>query len=173
MIKAVKELKKEKFASIDHKSGVYIWWFQEDCVNKLLKPIGGGEMSRIQKKIIAGKNYYALYFGIAKDCRQRASWHMAQHHTLPAVRSGFLSTLRRTLSALLNVNMTAAENRVNNFIEENCYWEWSYTNDKKEAEKMEQRELRNNYYPLNIQGNKNVPKEYLSKLKSLRREYKK
>lgn len=101
-----------------------------------------------------------------------ARWHMTQQHSLSAVQSGYLSTLRQTLSALLGKDMTKAEQDVNDFIGKNCYWQWEYTDTPEEAEDREQHELRTNYYPLNIQGNKTVSPEIIGTLKGLRQKYK-
>ncbi len=102
-----------------------------------------------------------------------ARWHMTQQHSLSSVQSGYLSMLRQTRSALLGKNMTEAEENVNDFIGENCYWQWEYTNTPEEAEDREQHELRTNYYPMNIQGNKAVPPSIIAKLSDLRQRHKK
>ena len=172
MIKSVAELTNDNFEKVEACPGIYTWWFQESCVDKLLEQLGAVEKKRIQQCTIGGSKYYALYFGIAKSCRQRARWHMAQRHTQSSVQSGYLSTLRQTLSALLGYDMTKAEKKVNDFIGENCYWQWEYTATREEAEDREQHELRTNYYPLNIQGNKVVPPDIIGTLKGLRKKYK-
>ncbi len=173
MIESVETLKKDKFASVETRPGVYTWWFRSSSVNRLLAPLGTIETKRIQRQVIDGEEYCALYFGIAKSCRQRARWHMSQHHSDSSVRSGYLSTLRQTLSALLGKDMTKAEKAVNDFIGKNCYWQWETMGSRKEAEDREQHELRTNYYPLNIQGNKAVPPSIIAKLSDLRQRHKK
>jgi hypothetical protein len=173
MIKSVKALRDERFASVEKKSGVYTWWFKKSCLSNLLKALPTFNISKLQHKKIDNTDYYALYFGIAKSCRERASWHMSQHHSVSSVRSGYLSTLRQTLSALLGKNMTEAEETVNGFIEDNCFWEWQYTTSREEAHDIEAVELGKNLYPLNIQGNKMVPREVSHALSALRKEYKK
>ena len=172
MIKSVAELTNDNFEKVETCPGVYTWWFRSSCVNRLLMPLGTIEKKRIQPQVIDGEEYCALYFGIAKSCRQRARWHMAQHHSDSSVRSGYLSTLRQTLSALLGKDMTKAEQDVNDFIGKNCYWQWEYTATREEAEKIEHDELSKNYYPLNIQGNKVVPPDIIGTLKGLRKKYK-
>ena len=172
MIKSVAKLIEEKFKSVEAKPGIYTWWFRESCVDDLLAPLQGIDKDKIQTDTIDGAKYYALYFGIANSCRQRARWHMAQHHSDSSVRSGSLSTLRQTLSALLRRDMTKAEDAVNKFIRTNCYWQWEYTLNRKQAEDIERGELSTHYYPLNIQGNKVVPSEITGNLSYLRRKYK-
>lgn len=173
MIKSVKDLRDERFASIEKKPGVYIWWFKKSCLNNLLKELPDINISNLQHKKIDNTDYFALYFGIAKNCRERAYWHMSQHHSASSVRSGYLSTLRQTLSALLGKNMTKAEETVNVFIEKNCFWEWQYTTSREKANAKEAVELGKNFYPLNIQGNKVVPRKICRALTALRKKYKK
>ena len=158
---------------IDKRPGCYRWWFKEEAAHQLLDQLPNIEWERIQKRVIDAEVYYALYFGIAKDMRQRLKWHICQHHTPSAVKSGTLSTLRKTLSALLGIDMTLSEAAVNKFIDENCMVEWEYTATKKEAEKIEKAELTKNYYPLNIQENPNLDKETKAALKDLRKKYRK
>lgn len=154
--------------------GFYKWWFCEECLNVLFDHNHLAlDKKKLQTKKIKGKVYFALYFGIAKDCQMRASWHITQHHTPSLVRSGYLSTLRRTLSALLGVDMTKAEICVNDFIDKNCYWDWSYTATKADAEKIETAELSTNYYPLNIMKNNVVNKIIIKTIKDLRKKHKK
>lgn len=173
MIESVKTLRDERFASVEKKSGVYTWWFKKSCLIGLLKELPNINISKLQHKKIDNTDYYALYFGIAKNCRERASWHISQHHSVSFVRSGYLSTLRQTLSALLGKNMTEAEETVNSFIDENCFWEWQYTTSREEAHVIEAEELKKNLYPLNIQGNKMAPREISCALSALRKKYKK
>lgn len=154
--------------------GVYRWWFKESCINNILSslPLTTDEINKIQKDVINGETYYALYFGISKDMFGRAKWHIVQKHTQSSVNHGALSTLRQTLSALLNKDMSAAESCVNQFMDNNCYWEWEYDNNPKSKEIAE---LTSKYvcYPLNIKENKTVNKDVLNGLKKLRKEYKK
>ena len=173
-IESVAALRSSIKTRVKQLPGFYKWWFCEDCLtalfvhNQLVI-----DKKKLQTKRIKGKDYFALYFGIAKDCQMRASWHITQHHTSSAVSSGYLSTLRRTLSALLDVNMTKAENCVNDFIDKYCYWEWSYTVTKTDAEKIETVELSTNYYPLNIMKNKVADKVIIKTIKDLRKVHQK
>lgn len=157
---------------ISQEPGVYCWWFKETCVPCIINQLNLPTyiFYKVQKKKINGILYYALYFGIANNCYQRLNWHINQKHTQAAVKSGYLSTLRKTLSALLNKDMTKSMKCVNNFIDDNCYVEWDYTLSKGKAECIEKQELsdQNKYYPLNIQGNKTT---YTKQLKALRKKY--
>ena len=132
------------------------------------------EINRIQKRDIEGEEYWALYLGISNDMLGRAKWHILQKHSVSAVKHGTLSTLRQSLSALLDIDMSCSEEVVNMFIDNNCYWEWEYT-DKDNAKKEETNALRSDdkCYPLNIQENHTVRKDIIKNLKRIRKEHKK
>ena len=173
---SVKELRvrlSQKQSGITNRSGVYCWWFRRDAAETLIAniPLTESETKRISKRIISNDEYWALYFGISKDMLNRAKWHILQKHTLSAVRNGRLSTLRQTLSGLLKNRMTESENVVNQFIDDNCYWEWEYDADPKLRESKEL-SSDNKCYPLNIQENRAVSKIVLKRLKEVRRHYK-
>jgi hypothetical protein len=153
--------------------GVYCWWFKKDAIPQLLNDYYKIDTCKLRERTINGEVYCALYFGISKNMMQRAKWHICQRHnnsSNSSVKSGYLSTLRQTLSALLRKKMTESEEYVNCFMNENCYWEWEYTED---TIKIEHNELthKDYSYPLNIQGNRTVSKEWLKFLMSLRKEY--
>lgn len=159
---------------IDSKPGIYRCWFKKSCVGTLLKPISGMiNMAKLQCCTFQGTEYVALYCGESKDVHQRILWHINQNHTSSVVNSGFLSTLRQTICALLGMNMTNATKDIDAFMDENCLFEWDYTNTEEEAGRIERDELEKNYYPLNIQHNKAVSKETQKKIVSLRKQYKK
>ena len=125
-------------------------------------------------KEIDGREYIAIYFGISKDLNGRIKWHICQNHTAGSVRSGFLSTLRQSLSALLNNDMSKSQHLVNNFIDDNCYLEYENTLTHKDAENIEKTELSQEYYyPLNIAGAKSTPQYVKDNLKKLRKTHKK
>lgn len=155
--------------------GAYRWWFKEGAALELLKVFSDLDTSKLHKRIINEDVYYALYFGISNDMKQRAKWHMCQHHTPSSIKSGYLSTLRQTLSALLEVDMSKSEAIVNNYMDVNCCWEWCYTDTDEEAANREKQELtQSDYcYPLNIQGNKTVPDLWLKLLRNIRKMYNK
>ena len=127
--------------------------------------------------------YTALYVGIAagkkKGILGRFKWHVDQKHTVSNVTKGYLSTLRRTLSALLNfkllkngieVNLNSQE-KLNAFIDENCVLEWNYypRKTKKDLETLEDEIINSGYYPLNIQSNKQITKDLRKKLSDMRK----
>ena len=102
----------------------------------------------------------------------RAKWHILQKHSVSAVKHGTLSTLRQSLSALLDIDMSFSEEDINMFMDNNCYWEWEYTDNSKIEETNA---LRSNdkCYPLNIQDNLTVGKDIIKNLKRIRKEHKK
>lgn len=155
--------------------GIYRWWFKEEGAMMILNQLPHVDMNMIQKRKINDKTHFALYFGISKDLKGRIKWHTCQHHTTSSVKSGYLSTLRQTLSAFLNTDMSKSESILNEFIEENCYWEWDYTNTHQDAINKEKKELASStyYYPLNISDNKSAPKEIICCVKDLRKKYNK
>lgn len=178
-IESIAELRKLiviKQSPIEKSSGIYRWWFKETAANSLVSKIPNATIANCQARVIDGEKYVALYFGISKeDLKGRIKWHICQNHTASAVRSGFLSTLRQTISALLFKDMTKSQKLVNNLMDNNCYLEWDYTRSKEEAENLETKELSQSQYvyPLNRAKNKTVSKEHLDILTKLRRKHKK
>ena len=171
---SVKLLKEQdpRFTSIPKEPGIYRWWFPKETAQQLLSSIHGIETNRICKEVIQGEEYWCLYFGIAKDLRQRIRWHACQKHTASAVKHGILSTLRQSISALLQLDQTMSTDKVSELLER-CYWDWLSTASKEDAKIIEKREISKGYFPINIQENKSVAPTVLAQLKSLRKEHKK
>jgi len=112
----------------------------------------------LRHQIINGKNYYALYVGIAakEGLKQRLKWHLGStKHTLSSVKSGFLSTLRATIASLLSQKPTSlqTEEKAVDDILDRCYWEW-YQNNNPEIEEKRELSREDFIYPLNIADNK-------------------
>lgn len=187
--KPVYEIRSSK-EGIGKDVGIYCWWFKDDCVESLLKKVSKDiEWDRLAKEPLQHKKfgnvkYTALYIGIAADKKKgilaRFKWHIEQKHTVSNVSKGFLSTLRRTLSALngfkllknsTEVNLKSQE-KLNAFIDENCVLEWNYYpgKTKEELAAIEEGIINSGYYPLNIQGNRQVSKELRKKLGNMRKE---
>ena len=171
---SVKLLKEQdpRFISIPKESGIYRWWFPKETAQQLLSSIHGIETNRICKEVIQGEEYWCLYFGIAKDLRQRIRWHACQKHTASAVKHGILSTLRQSISALSQLDQTTSTDKVSELLER-CYWDWLSTASKEDAKIIEKREISKGYFPINIQENKSVAPTVLAQLKSLRKKHKK
>lgn len=171
---SVKLLKEQdpRFTSIPKEPGIYRWWFPKETAQQLLSSIHGIETNRICKEVIQGEEYWCLYFGIAKDLRQRIRWHACQKHTASAVKHGILSTLRQSISALSQLDQTTSTDKVSELLER-CYWDWLSTASKEDAKIIEKREVSKGYFPINIQENKSVAPTVLAQLKSLRKKHKK
>lgn len=154
---------------ITNAPGVYRWWFKKGSISYL------PENCNIEEQNIDGEIYQALYFGISKKLYSRIKWHITQNHTPSSVKSGFLSTLRQTISAILHKEMTQSQGCINKFIDKNCYLEWEESISYQEAKKIETEELHNPYYnyPLNIANNKSTSKDFIKNLKTLRKNLKK
>ena len=159
---------------ISNRKGIYCWWFKKNSAEIILSKLdlNESEINRIQKRDIEGEEYWALYLGISNDMLGRAKWHILQKHSVSVVKHGTLSTLRQSLSALLDIVMSCSEEVVNMFMDNYCYWEWEYTDN---AKKEETNALRSDdkCYPLNIQENLTVGKDIIKKLKRIRKEHKK
>lgn len=151
--------------------GVYRWWFTEDDAKKLLVPFNGSiTLNNLQSMTMNGKLFYAMYVGVSPtSLLGRYNWHISQKHTISAVNSGFLSTLRRSISALLQKDCTESEKQVTDMLMR-CIFEWDVTPNFKQVESTE---LQTNLYPLNVQENKVMSANDLKILKGLRQKHKK
>lgn len=162
-------------------AGVYRWWFPEEIAKSLLSSLNGVDYESIEKEEINGKQYWCLYFGSSSDLEQRFYWHTTQAHSATTIRSGVLSTLRKTICALLKINQSdaTAKQKVDDILDE-CYFEWYATSSSEDPETKEKKELEKGYYPFNIKDNegvrnksKNVKPSIATQLRKLRREYRK
>ena len=172
---AIKELRLQllkRNCNVTTFSGVYRWWFLKDVALELLKNLNDIDNNRIMKEQIDGKEYWCLYFGISKNLRQRIKWHTTQKHSTSTVKNGFLSTLRQTISAILNIDETKSEQKVNEIMEY-AYWDWCETLTYNEAKSIETDALSSGYFPLNVKENKGVKPSVVLQLKQLRKIYKK
>lgn len=158
--------------SLPHEPVVYQWLFPS--IPKIILKRSDIDVAKIEYRDIKGRRYYVLYLGIGIDCQQRFGWHITQHHTPLNVKYGTLSTLRRTLSAILGIDMTKSENAVNDLMD-TCYIEWNLYPGKAKSD-LEGEEtclLDKWYYPLNIQKNYMISKEWKKELCRLRKKHKK
>ena len=166
--------------------GWYSWWAPEEAIKMLLNSSYisnkylSNLLSHLTIKNINGKNYYYIYVGIAvkESIQRRLNWHINQHHTKSSVESGFLSTLRKSISSLLAFNQYD-EYITNDFINM-LIVEYHPVNlpiksneAKEKIESIEKKEIANNVLILNIKGNKNaLVKDYLKELKKVRKNSK-
>lgn len=151
---------------------VYRWWFPKEHLRLVTNPYVN--VTSLDKRVIGDKEYFALYVGIGVSCKERFNWHIHQKHSDSSVRSGYLSTLRQTISALLGKNMTESKESVDDILKE-CYLEWeifpSYC--KKELEAEESGLIGKGYYPLNVQKNTPVDLKWRQHLSAKRKEHRK
>ena len=173
-VRILREQLECKSCGIEKQPGVYRWWFKEKAAQTLLEnlPLIQEELAKIQTQEIEGESYLALYFGISKDMLARAKWHTLQKHSPSAVKRGTLSTLRQTISALLGKDMSKSRDKVNEFMDDNCYWEWDYSKNPKAVENAELSSV-DKCYPLNIQENKTVSNVVRKEITALRKLHKK
>ena len=50
----------------------------------------------------------------------RAKWHVTQKDSISAIKRGFISTLRQTISALLDEDMSKSTDSINQLMDNNC-----------------------------------------------------
>ena len=176
-VKEIRRLIEDGKNPVEPRPGVYKWWFRASAAKEILKPLDTfKDWDSLAVRKIDGETYYALYFGIGggkQGLKGRIRWHVCQKHSASSVRSGFLSTLRQTISALKGCDMSKSESVVNDFMDENCYWEWKYTDTIEDAETIEKKELSTNCYPLNVKDNRKTDEATVRQLSVLRCKYKK
>ena len=166
--------------------GWYKWWAPEKTLKLLLnspyisKKYFSDLLPNLTTKKIKGINYYYIYVGVAikESIRARLNWHVNQHHTKSSVESGFLSTLRQTISSLVAGNQYDEEST--NKLIDTLIIEYYPVNmaiksieAKEKIERIEKEELSNNMLPLNLRDNKNIiVKSYLNELSRARKQSK-
>lgn len=168
------------------KPGWYRWWAPREALEKLLNsPYIGNKyfeylLPHLTTKNINGINYYYVYVGVAikESIRERLNWHVNQHHTLSSVKSGFLSTLRQTISSLVagnQYNEEATNDLIDSLIIEYIPINLKIKSQeaKEKIENIEKSELAKNTIPLNLRDNKNVIlQKYLTELSRTRKNSK-
>ena len=149
---------KLKSINLPKSSGVYFWYVSSEGASKLGVDI---------KNCFQKENKYLVCIGLAKSIKQRLEWHCFEQHRESNIKSGFLSTLRQTLSALIVGNMIHSEEPINKFMDNHMGIEYEVREDYIEYEKN----LISKYNPpLNLKGNTNHP--FYKTLKLKRKESK-
>ena len=159
--------------SFKKEPGVYRLWVKEGPSLDILKGLDCQNMAdKLLQKNIQGTDFLAMYFGMSKNTFGRLKWHMLQKHNAKTVKNGTISTLRHTLSAILfkGKGLTSTKDKLDKWMDENCFFEWGYTPDKSRAADIEKDEISRNIYPLNIQGNKRISKDLRNQLIDLRKK---
>jgi hypothetical protein len=144
--------------------GIYFWWVNSEAAAVIDGLSPNTQIGMCQKRNVNGEEYSLVYVGLAKNLSSRVKdWHINQKHSDSAVRSGFISTLRHTIAAILGQNLYAQE-AVNDF--QNKYMLVSFI----ETEDYKAEELKfigSCSLPLNIKDNKTHP--FYKELKALRK----
>jgi hypothetical protein len=134
---------------------VYYWWFKTSCFNQLLSLLFEEiEDEKIATKEINNESYGLLYIGKGKNGHDRLikyHIHDSQNFHNSGVESGRLSSLRQTLSGLLQLQMSLSKIAINDFMDQNCFVEFE-TCSLQELDKLEHEKIKNNYLPLNYQN---------------------
>ncbi len=156
---------------------VYRWWFHEesepmkalanyikahpeDCQMKYL-------LSRLLQKRINEQQYYALYFGQSVTGKTR----FARHINGPLKNS----TLRKTIATVLKLlDENPDKGRISKVLKV-CYFEWlelPWKEDAKLIDIIEMVAIGIGNYPLNIDGNNSVSKDWLEMITNERKQLK-
>ncbi len=166
--------------------GWYRWWADKSALKEILDSPYIGEkyfstlLPYLTTKKIENKIYYYIYVGVAvrESIQARLNWHVNQKHSKSSVQSGFLSTLRQSLSSLVAGNQYNEE-KTNAFIDKLVIEYYPVNekikskNAKEKIEEIEKGEMSKNVLPLNIRDNKNgIVKDYLKELSRVRKKSK-
>lgn len=162
------------------KPGYYKWWAREEDIIELFK---GLKFNFLDYKNFIEKrdNWYCIYVGVAimESIKDRINWHINDKHTESAVRSGWLSTFRKSIASVIAKNQYDKET-TNDFIDKLKveYFEIDFSIKSKEA-KEEIRAIETNLINkhlclLNIKDNyHNKATDIKKELRRLRKETKK
>lgn len=122
-------------------SGVYYWYITKQGADQLGIDVGGCKVKN---------NKYLVYIGLAKNLNERLNWHYNDKHSLSAIKSGFVSTLRQTLSALLVGEMVTAKKIIDKFLREEMEVEYEVCKNYREKELQL---IISHNLPLNLKNN--------------------
>lgn len=89
------------------KPGYYKWWVKEEDVIVLFKKLDF-EFLKYKDYLEKIDNWYCIYVGVAikESIRARINWHINDKHNESAVRSGYLSIFRKSISSVIaKINM--------------------------------------------------------------------
>ena len=136
---------------------LYRWWFPTNSpiVAFIQNYFGENYVKNELKHITIGKEgYYALYLGKTTNGRNRF-----RQHTEGPIKN---STLRETIRAILTIENgeTCDEEQISDILRP-CYYEWmEFVNDIELMDCFEMMAIAIGNYPLNIEGNHSVSKEW-------------
>ena len=119
---------KEELKKVPTGIGYYKWYATVDDLKLLLYKLGITFESVPAEQWDVENGLYCIYLGIAPtSLRKRLNWHVNDKHTLSTVRSGGLSTLRQSLSAVL-FSDESNEEGTNDFIDRLTIHYYHYDN---------------------------------------------
>lgn len=124
MIKACELRKPEVLATVPKdRPGYYKWWAEEPEFRFLAEKLGL-DFDECVERAEKMDGLYCIYVGDAakESLMKRMNWHVNQHYTVSNVKSGTLSTFRKSISALVAGNQMD-EKATNDFIDK-LYVEW-------------------------------------------------
>ena len=167
----------------DDKPGWYRWWAPQKALESLLNSpyISKPYLNELIPHLCSymrEQEYFYIYVGVAinESIRDRLNWHINQRHTESAVKSGFLSTLRKTISSLVagdQYNESATNELIDQLIVEYSAMDLPIKDPtaKSVITSIEDIEIQKHVIPLNIKGNKrSVLKPFLLELKKSRKQ---
>jgi len=163
-------LRSNGWKNLPSQSGIYWWYFPPECVHSFRVTEYCDEQSLNLRMAADGK--FCLYVGVAKSLKERMKWHAEQPLKQSALRSGFLSTFRKTLLVLNQIDYATGFDPINQFMD-GLDVAWLTTGNIDEAKESEAVELTGDFhFPLNIQGNRHaVLKPFIQFLKQQRKSY--
>ena len=167
---SIGELRACGWKILPHEPGIYWWFFPSSCLSRFqITDHCDGQNLNLRQ---GNSEKVCLYVGVARSLNERMRWHAEQPLKQSALRSGFLSTFRKTLLALNQIDYATGFEAVNEFMD-GLDVAWHTMPSIEAAKESEAAELNGDYhFPLNIQGNKNPDlKPFVRFLKQRRKEY--
>ena len=158
---------------------IYRWWFPADSLpmQLLQQHISNNPKDivmdyvnkRLKRQIFGEKEYCALYIGKSKNGRNRFTEHIHG-----PVR---LSTLRKTIAAILLLMKQEVTKESISKVLSKCYFEWielknNYTDDYELMDCLEMMAITIGHYPLNMEGNTSISEEWKKAIMDQRKELK-
>ena len=163
LIVAAKDLRKDtEIKKIPEGIGYYKWFASIDDLKMILNKLELSFDSIPSDQWEIENGLYCIYLGIArKSLRERLDWHVNNHHTLKFVSSGYLSSLRQSLSSILFSDQSK-EKETNDFIDRLLIHYYYFENlnpesktDRKTIENLETELINEHLHILNDKKNKN------------------
>lgn len=151
--------KSQALLEIEKNPGYYKWWATKKDFKLLLSELGGN-FNEVFADVEQKDGLYCIYVGIAvkESIQRRINWHVNDKHNAQRVKSGFLSTLRKSISSVV-AKSQSAKDKTNEFIDR-LKIEVFYSNykiksleAKDELETIEKQLMKNHLYILNIRDN--------------------